>query len=148
MPEITVMAAGAEAGGHLVITVAGEQVKLEGRGKGLSLIVIDHLTKEIEYSKTFDTSTSADEERQLFGQLKKVAHDKIVVMATNHDGAKLLKSDTKDLIGTFGSKDITNLRQNEPWAFVGGLSTLVTKKEMKRPKGANNFAFVRVDRGG
>ena len=66
-------------------------------------------------------------------------------MAANNDGAKLLKSDTKELIGAFGSKDITNLRQNEPWAFIGGMGAKIIRKEMKRPKGANNIAFVKVE---
>ena len=78
----------------------------------------------------------------MFGELKKVSFDKIIILAASHDGSKLLKSDTRDLMGTFGSKEIANIRANEPWVFIGALSKKVVKKEMKRPKGANNFAFI------
>lgn len=146
MPSMTVMSSGLEAGGHLVVTVNGAIIQPDansnGTNKGITLVVIDHLTKEVELKQSYDTLSSAEDERKLFQALKTVGFDKIVILAASHDGSKMLKSDTRDLIGTFGSKDITNLRANEPWVFFGGLGKKVVKKEMKRPKGANNFAFI------
>lgn len=105
---------------HPLICFNGNEIfspKMKNGKRGLNLVTINGKTMKVEDIRTFDTY----EDDTIFQRYFRLGIDSnnIVLMASNDEASMHLSDDSKSLISSFGSKQISNLQFRDSFVMIG-----------------------------
>jgi hypothetical protein len=130
--KIEVHSAGYKDGNFAKVLINEKEVFSNSQAKrGINVVALDFETHKVIFTGSYDTHGDANAGSKLIGDFKeKLPQYCIVVAAVKDSAAKALTKDVKALFRGLGSKQLSNLKDREGWAFVGvkGVRKSVEKK--------------------
>lgn len=119
--KIEVHSAGYEHGNYARVLVNEKEVfTAKEAGRGINLVALDFETHKLVYSAKYDTYGDGNASAKLVKDFKeKLPEFCIVVVGVKDEASNKLSKEAKGLFKELGSKQVSNLKFREGWAFIG-----------------------------
>ncbi|CAH1264690.1 TMEM2 [Branchiostoma lanceolatum] len=92
--------------------------EIDGRERGINVLVIDEISAAVVDSANFDTWLTEDHSRSLATFLDQIPTGRIVALAVRDEAFRNLEDSAKEKLRELGSVEVDSLKRREPWALV------------------------------